>query len=51
MPTSLKDFETVFPKLVQDLNEHCQQYTLPEQALKWFEKVHPHSHQQPADVD
>lgn len=40
MPTTLKEFETVFPKLVEDLKEHCQKYKLPEQALKWFEQVY-----------
>lgn len=39
MPTTLKEFETVWPKLVEDLKEHCQQYKLPAQALKWFEDV------------
>ena len=39
MPTTLKEFETVFPTLVKDLKEHCQKYKLPDQALDWFEKV------------
>lgn len=39
MPTTLKDFETVFPTLVNDLKEHCQKYKLPDQALNWFEHV------------
>ncbi|KAI5365267.1 Putative polyprenyl synthetase, isoprenoid synthase domain superfamily [Septoria linicola] len=38
MPATLKEFESVFPKLVEDLKEECQQYKLPEQALTWFEK-------------
>ncbi|GAB7360609.1 hypothetical protein MBLNU230_g0489t1 [Neophaeotheca triangularis] len=38
MSTSLKDFESVFPKLVADLKEHCQKYKLPDQALNWFEQ-------------
>ncbi|GAB7329152.1 hypothetical protein MBLNU13_g00978t1 [Cladosporium sp. NU13] len=38
MPTTLKQFETVFPKLVADLKAHCEQYKLPTQALKWFEE-------------
>lgn len=41
MSTSLKDFESVFPKLVADLKEHCQKYKLPDQALNWFEQVRP----------
>ena len=39
MPTTLKEFETVFPTLVEDLKEHCKKYKLPEQALSWFEQV------------
>lgn len=39
MPTTLKDFEAVFPKLVADLKQHCEQYKLPTQALEWFEEV------------
>lgn len=39
MPTSLKQFETVFPTLVADLKENCKKYSLPDQALTWFEKV------------
>jgi farnesyl diphosphate synthase len=39
MPTTLKEFESVFPTLVNDMKEHCQKYKLPEQALTWFEKV------------
>ncbi|KAM0796946.1 farnesyl pyrophosphate synthetase [Usnea florida] len=32
----LKDFEAVFPKLVQDLEENAKQYKIPEEALKWY---------------
>ena len=39
MPTTLKEFEAVFPTLVKDMKEHCQSYKLPEQALTWFEQV------------
>ena len=39
MPTTLKEFETVFPKLVEDVKEHCKSYKLPDQALKWYEQV------------
>ncbi|KAI4229433.1 MAG: hypothetical protein L6R36_000887 [Xanthoria steineri] len=35
-PVSLKEFETVFPQLVDDLSQHCKQYGLPEDALKWY---------------
>jgi farnesyl diphosphate synthase len=38
MPTTLKQFESVFPKLVADLKQHAEQYKLPAQALKWFEE-------------
>ena len=47
MPTSLKDFEAVFPRLVEDLKEHCKTYKLPDQALKWFEEVHLSRQPQP----
>ncbi|WPH03837.1 ERG20 farnesyl diphosphate synthase [Acrodontium crateriforme] len=43
MPATLKEFETVFPKLVEDLKEHCEQYKLPQQALKWFENSLNHN--------
>lgn len=39
MPTTLKEFEAVFPTLVKDMKEHCQKYKLPDQALNWFEQV------------
>jgi farnesyl diphosphate synthase len=42
MPTTLMEFETVFPTLVKDMKEHCQSYKLPEQALTWFEQVGQH---------
>lgn len=35
-PISRKDFESVFPKLVEDLNDHCKQYGLPQEALQWY---------------
>lgn len=38
MPATLQEFESVFPKLVEDLKQECQKYKLPEQALTWFEK-------------
>ncbi|KJX92137.1 farnesyl pyrophosphate synthetase like protein [Zymoseptoria brevis] len=43
MPATLEEFESVFPKLVEDLKEHCQKYKLPEQALKWFEESLNHN--------
>ncbi|KAK1057800.1 Farnesyl pyrophosphate synthetase [Friedmanniomyces endolithicus] len=38
MPVSRQQFEAVFPRLVDDIKEHCVKYKLPEQALQWFEK-------------
>ena len=38
-PTTLKEFESVFPQLVEDLSTHCKGYGLPEDALKWFQEV------------
>ncbi len=38
-PVSLKEFETVFPQLVDDLAQHCKQYAPPEDALKWYKDV------------
>lgn len=41
MPSSnkLKDFETVFPKLVKDLEDNAKQYNMPEDNLKWYSNV------------
>ena len=39
MPTTLKEFEAVFPSLVEDLSQHVKQYGLPEDALKWYQDV------------
>jgi len=47
MPVSRQQFEAVFPRLVDDIKEHCVKYKLPEQALQWFEKVHCHLTAQP----
>ena len=35
----LKEFETVFPKLVKDLEDNAKQYNLPEENLKWYRDV------------
>lgn len=40
MPTTLKEFESVWPRIRADLQEHCKQYKLPQQSLDWFTKVH-----------
>ncbi|KAI9880857.1 MAG: Farnesyl pyrophosphate synthetase [Pleopsidium flavum] len=37
MPTTLKEFESVFPKLVEDLSEHVRELGLPPNALKWYQ--------------
>ncbi|KAL8735010.1 MAG: hypothetical protein Q9166_001135 [cf. Caloplaca sp. 2 TL-2023] len=36
-PITLKEFESVFPQLVDDLSQHCKKYGLPEDALKWYQ--------------
>ena len=41
MPYTLKDFESVFPSLVEDLTQHTQKYGVPSNALQWYQKVHP----------
>lgn len=41
MPTTLKDFESVFPKLVEELKSHANAYNFPQQGLQWYEKVLP----------
>lgn len=41
MPTTLKEFESVFPRLVEDIKAHAKTYNLPDQAMTWFEKVSP----------
>lgn len=38
MPTTLKDFESVWPRIVEDITSHAKQYRLPEQPLDWFAK-------------
>ncbi|KAL8685077.1 MAG: hypothetical protein Q9218_007988, partial [Villophora microphyllina] len=36
-PITLEEFESVFPKLVEDLSQHSKQYGIPEDALKWYQ--------------
>lgn len=38
--TTLKEFESVWPRIVADLEGHCKQYQLPQQSLDWFVKVY-----------
>jgi len=35
--TTLKEFESVFPKLEEALLAHARQYNLPEEYLKWYQ--------------
>jgi farnesyl diphosphate synthase len=37
--TTLKEFESVFPKLVEDILGYAKQYNLPEDFVTWFKKV------------
>jgi farnesyl diphosphate synthase len=37
--TTLKEFESVFPKLEEVLLDHAKSYNLPTQALEWYKKV------------
>jgi len=39
MPTTLKEFESVWPQLVEDVKKQCNAYGLPKNALDWLEKV------------
>lgn len=34
--TTLQEFESVFPKLVEDILDHAKQYKLPEEFVNWF---------------
>jgi hypothetical protein len=37
--TTLKEFESVFPKLVEDILGHAKSYNLPEEFVKWYKDV------------
>ena len=37
--TTLKEFESVFPKLVEDVLEHSKTYKLPDEFVSWFKNV------------
>ena len=37
--TTLKEFESIFPILVEDLLAHSKQYGLPQIALDWYKAV------------
>ncbi|CAI6297464.1 unnamed protein product [Periconia digitata] len=36
--TTIQEFESVWPRIVGDLEAHCKQYKLPQQSLDWFIK-------------
>ena len=37
--TTLAEFESIFPKLEEDLVAQALQYTLPQGELDWYKKV------------
>jgi len=37
--TTLKEFEAIFPKLVEDVLDHAKTYNLPEEFVTWFKAV------------
>jgi hypothetical protein len=37
--TTLKKFESIFPKLVEDILDHAKQYKLPEEFVSWYKAV------------
>lgn len=37
--TTLKQFESVFPKLVEDILDASKQYKLPAAFVDWYKKV------------
>jgi hypothetical protein len=37
--TTLQEFESVFPKLEEDLVAWAKQYNLPKEQLDWYKKV------------
>jgi hypothetical protein len=39
MPTTIEEFESVWPRIRADLQAHCEQYKLPQDSLDWFTKV------------
>ncbi|KAI9781339.1 MAG: Farnesyl pyrophosphate synthetase [Peltula sp. TS41687] len=43
MSTTRKDFEGVFPQLVEDLTDHAKQYGVPSNALEWYRKSLHHN--------
>ncbi|KAI9851993.1 MAG: Farnesyl pyrophosphate synthetase [Thelocarpon superellum] len=43
MPTTRKEFEEVFPQLIQDLTSHAREYNVPENAVSWYEQSLKHN--------
>jgi farnesyl diphosphate synthase len=37
--TTLKEFESIFPTIVEDLLAHAKLYGAPQMALDWFKTV------------
>ncbi|KAL6402336.1 putative farnesyl-pyrophosphate synthetase [Ilyonectria robusta] len=37
--TTLKEFESVYPKLEEALLDHARSYKLPQEQLDWYKKV------------
>jgi hypothetical protein len=37
--TTLKEFESIFPTIVEDLLAHAKQYGAPQMALDWYKAV------------
>lgn len=37
--TTLKEFESVFPKLEEAILDHARSYKLPQAELEWLKKV------------
>lgn len=39
MPTTLQEFESVWPRIRDDIASHAKSYDLPQQPLDWLTKV------------
>jgi farnesyl diphosphate synthase len=37
--TTLREFESIFPKLVEDILEFAKKYNLPEDFVDWYKRV------------
>lgn len=37
--TTLREFESIFPKLVEDILEFTKKYNLPEDFVDWYKRV------------